>query len=124
MAKMNLDRFKNKMTKFINENNKVVLVGLKKSSEIVRSHVVKNKLSGQVLNVKTNRLRNSIMWKVNRQDISAKVATNVKYAAVHEYGYPPRNIPERSYLRTGLEDKRNEITEIIADDIIRAYKKA
>jgi len=109
---------------------------------------VKNdKLSGQVLNVRTGRLRNSIHSKVEHTPNAIKgiVQTNVKYAAVHEYGFKgsvtvkahlrtikqafgkpiaptsvqigsftrTANFPQRSFLRSSLQDMRQEaLTEI------------
>lgn len=50
--------------------------------------MVQNKLSGDVLKVRTGRLRRSINHKMESSDtvIAATVGTNVKYAAVHELG--------------------------------------
>lgn len=48
-----------------------------------------NKLSGQVLNVRTGRLRRSINQKVTKTPnaITGIVGTNVKYARAHELGF-------------------------------------
>lgn len=96
------------------------------------------KLSGQVLKVQTGRLRRSITWKVSDTGtgIYATVGTNVEYAPRHEYGFsgaeqvkahlrklasgrrvPVRahartvNAPERSFLRSSLQEMRGEIRE-------------
>jgi len=47
------------------------------------------KLSGQVLNVRTGTLRRSISYQIQQTgtDTIAKIGTNVKYAAAHEYGF-------------------------------------
>lgn len=56
--------------------------------EVQRS-VKENKLSGQVLHVRTGTLRRSINRKVEEKGstISGVVGTNVRYAAAHEYGF-------------------------------------
>jgi len=55
----------------------------------VEADVKANKLSGQVLHVKTGNLRRSIHTNpvnINGSNISATVGTNSEYAAIHEYG--------------------------------------
>lgn len=51
--------------------------------------VVKNKLSDDVLHVRTGRLRRSItaQFEEGETSIRARVGTNVKYARVHELGF-------------------------------------
>lgn len=53
--------------------------------EAVVSRTVKHKLSGQVLKRKTGTLANSINVRL-LNDWTAIVGTNVKYAAIHEFG--------------------------------------
>lgn len=55
----------------------------------LQRNVKANKLSGQVLNVRTGTLRRSIDFKVSETGtgIAGKVSTNVKYARPHEYGF-------------------------------------
>ncbi len=68
------------------------------ASGLVRE-IVQNKLSGQVLKVKTGRLRRSIHQEVEEtaDGIAATVGTNVPYAAVHEYGFTGDvDVPEYS----------------------------
>lgn len=50
---------------------------------------VKDKLTGQVLHVRTGTLRRSINRVVteNGSNITATIGTNVRYAAIHEYGF-------------------------------------
>ena len=113
----------------------------------LQGHIVADKLSGQVLNVKTGNLRRSITVEEAAQDGAAIVgrvysAGDVKYAGIHEFGYKgpeqvaaftrksthvfgrtvPQyeqhvgaftrnmNVPERSFMRSGLADLRAEIT--------------
>ncbi|MBF3874208.1 HK97 gp10 family phage protein [Burkholderia pseudomallei] len=55
----------------------------------LEGYVVRNKLSGQVLNVRTGRLADSINHAVvaNGASITGIVSTAVKYAPPHEYGF-------------------------------------
>jgi phage gpG-like protein len=113
------------------------------------------KLTGQVLNVKTGTLRRSIDQRViQRPDgsITGIVATNVKYAGVHEFGFKGRisqsvrehlrknrgkrgkhkvrahtrnrdvDLPERSFLRSALREMTPEINNTINDIISGAIK--
>jgi phage gpG-like protein len=52
--------------------------------------LVKQKLSGEVLNVRTGVLRSSINTQVKQSatEVTATVGTNVKYARAHEFGVP------------------------------------
>ena len=64
-----------------------VRIGLVDFMDIVRNRVVR-KLSGEVLRVRTGRLRQSIHSTVQKMPwgFLGKVGTNVKYASIHEYG--------------------------------------
>ncbi len=66
----------------------------------LQRNVVRDKLSGQVLNVRTGTLRRSIGQAVS--DVGAKivgfVSTNVKYAPPHEYGFRG-TVNVRAHLR-------------------------
>ena len=115
----------------------------------LQAHVVRNKLSGQVLKVRTNNLRGSIHQEVGR------VGTNVEYAAFHEYGFSgtqnvrehmrtikmafgkmlktPKRIvisaharhvdyPEHSFLRSALDDQRTEIMAELGNAVKEAIQ--
>ncbi|WP_422057316.1 hypothetical protein [Sphingomonas sp.] len=64
-------------------------VGIARLAAKLNSNVRKGKLSGQVLNVRTNRLRNSIgdIVEVNTNIVAGIVSTPVVYAPPHEYGF-------------------------------------
>lgn len=99
------------------------------------------KLSGQVLNVRSGRLRRSINYKIKTSDtgVEATVGTNVEYARVHEFGFKGSvvvrehlrtaksgfrsmvrshsrnvNLPQRSFLRSSLLEMKGEIESRIA----------
>ena len=59
-------------------------------AEKLRSHVIQDKLAGQVLNHRSGRLQQSIQQKVdsNATSVTGTVysAGDVKYAAIHEFG--------------------------------------
>lgn len=114
----------------------------------LQRRVKADKLSGQVLKVRTGRLRRSINYRVQEQSngVFGFVGTNVKYGAAHEYGYagvvnvkahlrkskdkasPVRahtrtvNMPERSFLRSALNDMKLEITQGIKQAAVTAVK--
>ncbi len=58
-------------------------------SIMVQSGVKEGKLTGQVLHVRTGTLRRSINRVVTEtpSGVFAQVGTNVRYAAIHEYGF-------------------------------------
>ncbi len=108
-----------------------VFMAINKLAIELQSYIVKEKLSGQVLNKVTGNLQQSIQQKVvaTPTEITATVfsAGDVKYAAIHEYGgtysrygrlagdYTVR-VPERSYMRSSLRD----FAEKIKSDIQQA----
>lgn len=104
----------------------------------LRTIVIRDKLSGQVLNKITGHLQQSIQQEVTEAStkITGKVysAGDVKYAAIHEYGgvILPKNadylvfqiqgqwkkvksvtMPERSYLRSTLHEQEPHIIEVM-----------
>ena len=121
--------------------------------------LVKNKLSGAVLNTGSGALRDSIAASVtaDADGVLASVGSegDVKYATIQEYGgktsaheilpvkgdvlafvasdgqhfarrieHPGSVIPERSYLRSSLEDMKDEILEALADCAADAWESA
>lgn len=70
----------------------------------VQGAVKEHKLSGQVLHVRTGRLRRSINQRVveNEDGVMAIVGTNVVYAHPHEYGFSGV-VNVRSYTRRSPE---------------------
>ena len=119
--------------------------------------LVKNKLSGAVLNTGSGALRDSIAASVtaDADSVLASVGSegDVKYAAIQEYGgktsaheilpvkgdvlafvsgdgqrfarrieHPGSVIPERSYLRSSLEDMKDEILAALADCAADAWE--
>lgn len=114
-------------------------------AQTLRSHIANDKLLGQVLNRKTGHLGASLLWKVedSAQGITGTVATgkNVPYAKIHEYGAvfdrlvtmawgrpvkEPKmhtfHYPERSFMRTGLADMREDIVTTLRDAVMKAAK--
>lgn len=104
--------------------------GVSRAVLIVQTRT-KDKLSGEVLQVKTGRLRRSINQAVRQESdrVVGTVGTNVVYARPHEFGFQgvvtvkehlrrtvsgkdvtvrshsmQMNLPERSFLRTALQE--------------------
>lgn len=73
-------------------------------AEKLRTHIVRDKLAGQVLNKRTGALARSIQWKTEEtgSGIQGVVysAGDVKYAAIHEYSgrTPPHVIEAKNKL--------------------------
>ena len=109
--------------------------------------LVKRKLSGEVLKVRTGRLRRSIHpeWEFRRGWSGATVGTNVEYAAIHEFGgdiVPKRapallfkvdgrwvrtqrvRMPERSFLRSALREMEPEIEGQLRAAVMQEIGKA
>ena len=109
----------------------------------LEAKVKNDKLSGQVLNVKTGNLRRSIANEVQQSSdsVTGRVFSSgdVKYAAIHEFGgdikksvtmawgKPVKNpkeftfhYPERSYMRSSLTDMKDQITEGLHQAVMEA----
>lgn len=76
-------------------------IEMQKQGLALQRHVQLDKLSGQVLHVVSGVLRSSINLKIDQHEnsIVASVGTNVRYAAVHEYGFDG-NVNVRAFDRT------------------------
>jgi len=123
----------------------------------LQGKVKSDKLTGQVLNVKTGRLRRSINARFEGQGTGTSagyVGTNVVYARAHEYGCTdavnvkehlrmqvmafgksinPKqvtvrahqmkmNFPERSFLRSALDQMRPEVLEQLQQAVTEGIK--
>lgn len=115
----------------------------------LQAHVQGEKLSGQVLNVRTGRLRASITSRVTETPtaVTGIVGTNVEYAGVHEFGFSGSqnvaaftrrtpsgrlanvraftrqvSLPERSFLRSSLRDQASEIRDELAKGVADALR--
>lgn len=73
---------------------------VKSSALSLVAYIKKEKLSGQVLNVKTGTLRRSITarFETAGNEIRAYVGTNLKYARIHEYGFKGQ-VPVKAHQR-------------------------
>lgn len=108
----------------------------------LQGYVKSKKLSGQVLKNRTGTLRRSINQKVEAtsEGVFASVGTNVRYGAVHEFGFKGKvsvkqhlrtikggtahtvsahtrtvALPERSFLRTAIREMREKLMKRILD---------
>jgi phage gpG-like protein len=105
--------------------------GMRNVADQMVRRTMEDKLSGQVLNVRTGRLRRSITRKIEQPggDIEAIVGTNVVYGRIHEYGgvihHPPRQMLLRHRLvrrrvRTMIADARGYDQHLPARSFLRS----
>lgn len=115
--------------------------------------LVKAKLSGPVLNVRSGVLRASTNYRITQTstEVTATEGTNVKYARLHEFGVPhswvirPRvaealafeingqlifadevihpGLPERSFLRSALREMTPKIETDLQEAIVGTVKE-
>ena len=90
----------------------------------LKPQTIKRKGSSKPL-IDTGRLRNSIIHKVEGDAALVGVFSRevLVYAAVHEFGSPKRNIPQRSYLRKTFDEQKEEIEKLIDAEIEKVLKK-
>jgi phage gpG-like protein len=63
------------------------------------------------------KLKGSIEKEINYGAKEAVVYSDAEHAAVHEYGYAPKGVPSRSYMRVTLWEETDEIVKIIDSKI-------
>lgn len=90
----------------------------------LKPETVKRKGSSKPL-IDTGRLRNSITHKVegDRALVGIFGGEVLVYAAVHEFGSPKKNIPERSYLRKTFDEQKEQIEKLIDAEIEKVLRR-
>ena len=84
------DRVSERLDRLAPNITQSVAAGVQKLLYVLEGRIKTEKLSGQALHVRTDRLRSSVhaeAVKVTVDTISGIVGTNTKYAAYHEYGF-------------------------------------
>ena len=101
----------------------------------LQRHVMQDKLSGQVLRVRTGTLRRSINERVAQtaDSTTGQVGSNIIYARIHEYGgtvarHSKKGVgrtvyQERSFLRSALRDMQSQIITDLGNAVARAMKQ-
>ncbi len=100
------------------------LVGSRRAglSKLVSS--VNSSLNGDEPLVLDGKLKNSINYEVNMDSMNTVVYSDNPYAAVHEYGYAPKNVPARSYMRLTLWEEEDTVKKIISNRVGRILNTA
>ena len=103
----------------------VIRKSLYESAQYIARWVKDKRLTGprpKYLGVISDMLRGSIHatpTERNGNTYKARIGSRgVPYARAHEFGYPPRNLPARPFLRPALEDRKN-IAGVKADLVNR-----
>lgn len=93
--------------------------GLKKGMLFLEGEAKKNFGGPGQLKVRTGHLRRSIRSNVidRNNKLEAYIGSNVVYSAVHEFGYKPRNIPPRPYIKPAIENNRLKFEEIVMKEL-------
>ena len=90
----------------------------------LKPETIKRKGSSKPL-IDTGKLRASITHKVEDDKALVGIFSGeaLNYAAVHEFGAPRKNIPERSYLRKTFDEKKDEIERLIDAEIEKVIRR-
>jgi len=115
---------------------------------LLQAHIVRDKLSGQVLHRRSGRLSRSIHSAPARAEggnVIGKVGTNVVYAPVHEFGATIRakrakylrfkvqgrfvsvkevTIPKRPFMKPSLEERRPAIAAAIRKTVVQVIHES
>jgi phage gpG-like protein len=84
-----------------------------------------------ILSSRTGRLQGSIGFstpneiKKTGNTYTARIGTNVEYAARHEFGEPRRNLRARPFLKPAIENERNQkmVIDLLTVQINKALSK-
>lgn len=76
----------------------------------------KGKTDSKILHFDGN-LRKSMSSKITREELI--IGTPKEYAAAHNFGYAPRNLPQREFMRISEEVKNELLGEIAYDLAVR-----
>lgn len=123
----------------------VLLTSMQRILLMLQGYAKANKLSGQVLKVRTGRLRSSITGQETAEIIPGavigKFGSNVVYARIHEYGGVINRIgkrqglneitvlhnyqikiPARPYLNPTVQENQSRIMQIIRESVTEAVQ--
>lgn len=144
---------KKELEKFSEFSDNISDIVTKKMNQLtikLSNKIKKDKLSGQVLKVQTGRLRNSIHNHVIKigKSIVGEVYTDVKYAAIHEFGFSGTenvkahlrklkngksinirsfsrnmNMPKRSFMISSLEEMKDKIISDLKNSVFEELQK-
>lgn len=84
------------------------ILGMSKSGKIIKYRTRQGKLLQD-----SGRLRESTTGLVTHT--GAEVGTNVVYAPTHQFGYPPRNIPPRTFIWLSERAQERIVNQFVKD---------
>ncbi len=120
MAELTLEQLKAKMEGWARTMPRALLKALKKGGSVVVGDIQANRLTGQVLNVRTGTLRRSITSKesVMPRGVKLQVGTNVWYGRIWELGV---GRPAREFIRPSIKAKTGRVQQLILEEMMRSY---
>jgi hypothetical protein len=122
------EQFQKKLKRWAKKTPKIVKDALGKAGLVVQKDVQSRRLSGQVLREQTGTLKRSINFrtKVLPGSVRLQIGTNVHYGKYWEEGFVRAGKPvkARPFLKPAIRSKKKEVMELIADGMLREYKRA
>lgn len=115
-------RVEKNLRKLGDEAKEVLSNALKIVTLELSGYVKEKKLSGNVLKVRTGRLRNSITPEVRSVlgVLQGRVGTNVFYGKIHELGLGHQT--EKKFLRSSLKENEKKIIATVKRVVAKAVK--
>ena len=96
---------------------------LRRSVELVERTTQQEFLSGQVLGIRTGRLRESIETDVSGAPKFSEAGSDLVYAPTHEFGWPAKNIRAAHFLEGALERSLSRFSDIWAAEMERGVSE-
>ena len=141
---LTMEQYQQKIKRWMKKSPKALKRALTQGATEIIAHAQRSRLSGpkmsrgvsggfyrSTLKSQTNTLRRSLTKTIDVSSarVLAQIGTNIKYAAIHEYGgQTGRNrsvtMPERPYLRPSVMERQSRVLELIGDAFLGAYDDA
>lgn len=90
----------------------------------LKPETIKRKGSSKPL-IDTGKLRASITHKVEGDVVKVGVfgEEQALIAAVHEFGSPKKNIPQRSFMRVTADEKEKDVQRLVDEEVEKVIKR-
>lgn len=133
-----MEQFKRKIERWQRDQPEAVEKGMRKGLERMVGTAKLKHLSGPkmprgvgskthgTLQPRSGDLRAAMGKKIKRTGtgVHGYLVNSMVYAAVHEYGYPPMRMPQRSFARPSINDEMEHLKDDITKAVIASYEHA
>ena len=132
MEQLSLEAFEQKVHRWMRTSPEVLEKYVSRGAELIVKHIMQNKLTYQVLGIRSGTLRKSQAKKVKVEPtrITAKIGTAVWYGKLWETGSavgpkgPVTVRHPRPFIRPSINEKKPMFMQEVLNGMMEAYKRA